>query len=383
MRDASEDADLALIGFCAFEEESGEYFTKSQIQEYVAGLSQSFARVWVVGNVLPRSGKLNSKLKDPNSRPIPHIHHQSNIAASSIAGTIRTLRKIDRPVYTIMNLPAPGYIPLIVPLSALSEHFSVYIARDPSNAVVTKNGGALARRASWLKQRVMTTHTLLALHLSDSTIVRGDPSKYESYGPVFESRPIISVPDADAVTASDKLELLYVGGLYERKSVDILLETTARLIDAGHELSLRVVGDGNERDRLEGLAEKLAISDSVEFEGYIDDPDILAQIYTGSNLLVHPSEYGEGFPRVIDEAQIYGLPVVTTKLPQYGDLLTDGENVLFADPGSVDSLTDTIATAIDDPELRQRLADAGRERASDLVDETAAEQHARIVLERE
>lgn len=371
---------VVVVNFCVFEEEGDEYFTKNQIQEYSAALSEKFDKVWLVGNVVPREENLTSRIDSDSVKPVPYIHFESNFLVSLLVGMMRVMRASYASSNAIVNVPSLGYAPLIVPISLLTDHLSVYVAMNPHDTVDRSQTSCRGRITARLKHWLNVAHTTLALKLSDSVLVRGDKSRYESYGNVHESRPIISISDSREDEGTEGgFDFLYVGGLYERKGLDVLIKAFTQLAKEHKEIRLRIVGDGDEREALEQLAESLEVKNQIEFTGYIDDSTELASIYNRSDVLVHPARRGEGFPRVIDEAHIYGLPVVATDLNHFSNSLTDGEDMLLASPGSVSSLANELQRIFHNPETRKRLAKNGQNRVAGLGHESAADQHAAII----
>ena len=75
----------------------------------------------------------------------------------------------------------------------------------------------------------------------------------------------------------------------------------------------------------------------------------------------------EGGPKAVLEAMASGVPLVTTRVGQATELVTDGENGLLADVDDVDALVAAVARVHADTALRARLRAAGR---------TTAEAHA-------
>ncbi|PGF17159.1 hypothetical protein CP556_14240 [Natrinema sp. CBA1119] len=372
--------DILVVNFCVFEEEECEYFTKNQIRDYSHSLSGEFSKVWLVGNIVHREGILTSRIDSDSVEVVPYINNQSNFLTSLLIGIARVIRASYASSSAIVNVPSPGYAPLIIPIALLTNHLSVYVAMNPHDAVDRSQTSFRGRITTRLKHLLNVAHTTLALRLSDSVLVRGDKSRYESYGNVHESRPIISISESEKVgNTNDSFDFLYVGGFYERKGLDILLKAFAQVEKEYEEVRLRIVGDGEQRKELEKLTEYLGIDNQVTFEGYIDDSIELAKVYNQSDVLVLPAKRGEGFPRVIDEAHLYALPVITTDLGHFSNSLTDGENALLASPGSVSSLANQLQRIIQSPKIREKLAENGCERVTRLRNETAADQHAAIV----
>jgi glycosyltransferase involved in cell wall biosynthesis len=149
-----------------------------------------------------------------------------------------------------------------------------------------------------------------------------------------------------------------------------------------NDVRLRLVGGSGTEEMvtLASLTDRLGISDAVEFVGTIDDRDRIARQYMQADVFVLPSLYGEGYPRVIEEAQYYGVPVIASRLESYEGLLEDGTDVVFARPESVSDLSEKIVEVVRNETLQQQLSAAGQSRMDSRLDESAAEQHSRIIL---
>jgi glycosyltransferase involved in cell wall biosynthesis len=70
----------------------------------------------------------------------------------------------------------------------------------------------------------------------------------------------------------------------------------------------------------------------------------------------------EGLPNSILEAMAVGLPVVTTDVAGTGELVLDGHTGYVVPQGDVERLAQAMVTLVADQKLRQRMAQAGRER---------------------
>src|SRR5581483_442399 len=91
-----------------------------------------------------------------------------------------------------------------------------------------------------------------------------------------------------------------------------------------------VVGDGNDRARLEAKAAQLGLSDRVVFAGYVPDEEKAAH-YRLADAFVMPGR-GEGFGIVYLEAMACGVPVVASKRDASREVVRDGELGIVVDP---------------------------------------------------
>jgi glycosyltransferase involved in cell wall biosynthesis len=148
-----------------------------------------------------------------------------------------------------------------------------------------------------------------------------------------------------------------VGRLATEKAFDRLILAVDRLLCSGCELELLIIGEGEERSRLESLISNLNRSDSIKLLGY--RPDML-QLFQAMDIFAL-SSLREGLPNVVLEAMATRVPVVATRIAGLPNLIQDGMNGLLVDPDDVDQLAAALGRLAGDATLRNRLADAGRQ----------------------
>jgi len=162
------------------------------------------------------------------------------------------------------------------------------------------------------------------------------------------------------------LQIACVGSLHEVKGQTYLIEACRLLRERGVDVLCHIVGDGEDRARLVRQAEREGLADSVRFHGKLPQ-DKLRALLAGIDVLVTPSVptrsgRREGLPVVLMEALARGLAVVASDLSGIPELVEDGETGLLAPPRDAAAVADQIERLGRDPELRQRLARAGREK---------------------
>ena len=153
-----------------------------------------------------------------------------------------------------------------------------------------------------------------------------------------------------------------VGRLAPWKGQDVFLRAFAGAVPEP-EVRAVVVGSAifGEEDyatELRELAARLGVADRVEFTGFRQD--VLAE-FQKLDLLVHASVLTEPFGTVVFEAMAAGLPVIAARSGGVAEYIEHGRHGLLHTPGDSDELGSMLRLAIDDRDLRARLAATGRE----------------------
>lgn len=113
--------------------------------------------------------------------------------------------------------------------------------------------------------------------------------------------------------------ILGVGELSEQKDFATLIQAFAR-IDRQPYPRLVILGDGNKREELLHLADRLGVSDRVELPGFVDNP---FTYMAKCDVFVLSSKW-EGCPNVLIEALACGTPVVSTDCSSGPEEILDG-----------------------------------------------------------
>jgi glycosyltransferase involved in cell wall biosynthesis len=193
----------------------------------------------------------------------------------------------------------------------------------------------------------------------------------ESVQPRARVRVVENVVDTDVfhpgserrrLSGDRPARLLTVAALAAKKGHVYLLEALARL-RAGSErdVTLDIVGDGEEREPLRRLTEMLGLGDSVRFHG--EQPkERVAEMMREADLFVLPSLY-ENLPCSLIEATATGLPCVATAVGGVAGIV-DGDGGVLCPPRDAQALATAIVDALERaPQFDPRaLADRARRR---------------------
>lgn len=144
------------------------------------------------------------------------------------------------------------------------------------------------------------------------------------------------------------------------KGVDTVIRALPGVRRRVPDVVYEVVGDGDDRPRLEALARQEGVADVVRFLGRLD-ADALAAAYGRCSLFAMPSAK-EGFGIVFLEAALFGKPSIGGRHGGTPEVIEDGVTGLLVESGDVASLTARIVRLLSDGAERARMGAAARER---------------------
>ncbi|HDZ89398.1 MAG TPA: glycosyltransferase [Deltaproteobacteria bacterium] len=168
-----------------------------------------------------------------------------------------------------------------------------------------------------------------------------------------------------------KTRIISIGRLTYYKGHEILIKAALDLPEA----HILIVGEGERKGHLTEAIRRRGLGGRVGLTGFLPDENLRALLAT-SDLLCLPSiERTEAFGLVLIEAMGYGKPVVASHVPGSGmgwivDHLKTG---ILVKPGHADHLASALRLLCQRPDLRGRMARAGRKRFKTLfhVDQVA------------
>lgn len=154
--------------------------------------------------------------------------------------------------------------------------------------------------------------------------------------------------------------VLWAGRMLNWKRVDTLVRAFAALVRQMPKGRLTLVGDGPCENGLRQLVQRLAVSDNVEFRSCMPVAQVRDEMRK-SHVYVLPSDGGEGWGAVLNEAMSEGCAVVASKSAGSAKTIVQhGENGFLFAPGDHKRLSELLTILCTDEPLRHRLAEAGQ-----------------------
>jgi glycosyltransferase involved in cell wall biosynthesis len=156
----------------------------------------------------------------------------------------------------------------------------------------------------------------------------------------------------------------FVGRLSPEKGPEVFVRAALMLRERLPSARFVIVGDGPLRESMVALAAQYRLDDRLHFAGVRDD---MPAVYRELDVAVSTS-HSEAMPLAIMEALASGVPVVATRVGGVPDLIEQGGCGWLCEPGHFDAIASRIASLVEQPDERQRMARRARERVVQRFD---------------
>ncbi len=216
-----------------------------------------------------------------------------------------------------------------------------FIARESNTVSVENSLERYPRLFDWLYRRLYNRFDLI---IAQSGFMKEDLVR--EYGIDAERIEVIHNPlDTErecpprTPKKGDTCRLLGIGRLSYQKGFDLLLEVMKGL---DRRFTLTILGEGEERRKLEELIAGYGLKERVQLVGFCDDP---TPFMAEADLLVLSSRY-EGLPNVVLEANLCGTPVVAFDAPGgTAEIVHPQRNGFLVEAFDLEAMRETIERA--------------------------------------
>ncbi|MEI4548484.1 glycosyltransferase [Pseudoalteromonas spongiae] len=179
---------------------------------------------------------------------------------------------------------------------------------------------------------------------------------------------VIPIGIKDSVDASlspqqnNGLSLLMIGRLTYYKGHELILKALSQFTD--EKVTLTIIGSGELKEKLVGLANTLQLNDKVNFLGSVDGETLAAEL-VNTDLLCLPSiEKTEAFGVVLLEAAMHGKPALVSNVEGSGMswVVQDAQTGFVVKSNNVDAIVQSLTNVINNKEQLKSLGVNARTR---------------------
>jgi colanic acid/amylovoran biosynthesis glycosyltransferase len=195
-----------------------------------------------------------------------------------------------------------------------------------------------------------------------------EPEQWRKLSVVRCGIELDSLPERPPPTDGALPRVVSVGRLSPEKGYVGLIAAFAKVIERGGRAELRLIGDGPERPRIQREIRRHRLESHCALLGRLPEADVLREV-ARADVFVLPS-FMEGLPVVLMEALGLKVPVIAPCVAGIPELVEHGKTGLLFSPANWDELTAHILVLLEDRDLRDRLAQAGRARIEAGFDAT-------------
>jgi glycosyltransferase involved in cell wall biosynthesis len=326
-------------------------------QKYVASLLPALAREYDVVVAAHGDGFLGDASRSAGVRYVPLRHVRRPLhPLHDLLGLVELYRlfRRSRPLIVHANSSKAGILGRVaavaarVPVRLFTVHGWAFKAYE-----------GLASTAYLWADRAMRPLTTTTICVADGELEAGVRARTcrRDRTVVIHNGVELDRPRRPPGRTQAPVTLLSVGRLRAPKDFTTLIRAISALEPGS--VRLRIAGDGPERPALEAEIAQRGLSGTVELLGTRPDVD---QLLAAADLFVLSSD-SEGLPMSVLEAMAAGLPVVASGVGGVPELVKDGETGALVPPRDSHALAAAIREIAGDPQLRDRLGQAGRRRA--------------------
>ena len=295
------------------------------------------------------------------------------LSTSSKSGSAEILKQITRQkidhilcqygTFAVQNreLLQQSHLPLFIHYHGYDVFFDLFQAENPGKPAHPSNYldelKQLEKKAVFITgSKFMKSKLVTAGFAEDNIHV-----KY--YG--------VPVPEAQkSHKKTEEIQILHLGRLVDFKSPDRTIKAFEITRSRGLKANLVMVGNGPLKMTCELLRLRSAYKDSIRILDPVPPEQaqqlyLESDIYTQHNVTGELTNQAEGFGVSILEAMASGLPFVGTKSGGIVESVIDRETGILNEPGDIEAQADSFLELARNPNLRQKMGDAGRKRVAE------------------
>ncbi len=349
-------------------------------QRYVFDLATNLPKEnWEAKAVLGGNGLLKQKLEESGIQTIqiPHLERDINFKKeiTSFFSLIKIFIK-ERPNIIHLNSSKAGAIGAVAAIFS-KMWLKLWTKNYGLKTIFTVHGWAFNEARTFRQKTGIYLSQWLTSFLCDNTIIISRHDYRQAMGMPFIKKNgfaliPLGIPEKELKyfsrkNAEEKLSLAptketRIGTIAEftkNKGLDFLLDAINIL--RGQNLKLAIIGDGEEKERIDKRIEDENLKENIKTCGFVPHA---ARHIKAFDIFVLPS-LKEGLPYTILEAMNAGVPVVASSVGGIPDLVEHEKTGLLTIPTNSNSLAEALKKMVEDKKQRNKFANASKLRAKE------------------
>lgn len=285
--------------------------------------------------------------------------------------SVKQVWRAGRELYTILKTEKPDVFHLNSSIAGLVGAIVGRIARI-QKIIFTAHGWAFNEDRSFFQRLIIKTLHYLTVMFSTRTIAVSNAIVNQMNWPGAQSKMKVINPGRtigamyDRTEARNKMIAFYpallpyqsdqwvvcIAELHPIKRHNILVEAMVSLVKTYPKLRLILIGEGNERKKIEDKIKEKKLSENVFLTGNILEA---ARFLKAFDIFILASK-SESYGYVLHEAGLAGLPVIATNVGGIPDIIQHNVNGLLIPPDNTQLLERAIGLLYGDKQLSEKFS---------------------------
>ncbi len=230
--------------------------------------------------------------------------------------------------------------------------------------IFTTHGWAFNEPRPWISRQCLKVLQWITIVLSHITIDLSEKTRKQVLHWPFISKKVQVVYNGiDTIEFKEGFEArqflnkgisesVWIGTISElhlNKGLDVAIEAFAEIVSEYPDCAFVIIGEGDERKKLEALTEEKKLTHNVHLLGHIPD----AQKYLKAFDIFTLTSRKEGFPYALLEAGYAGLPVIASDVGGISEIITDKVSGLLTRPTHKEDIVKALEFMLQNPKQRE------------------------------
>lgn len=295
-----------------------------------------------------------SKVVSDARRQRPAVLHAHWLLPNGFIGAVAS-RLLGIPLV----ISVPGSDAQVANANPLFRALARFAMRQAS--LMTANSADLRDAVSTLEPSVLDKFDLI-IYGTDPAALKPDPTGVSALytqwatAPVLPNHPITQSPNHPFI-------ILCVGRMVYKKGFDTLIRALAEPTFRECNVIAVMVGEGDQKAEWQALAEQLGVANRLRWVGNVPK-DRIGIYYNACDVLVNPAvrKPVDGLNVCVLDAMSCGKPVVGSTVAGNPLAIVEGVTGFLTSEGNPAALAQALLKLLSDPDLRQRMGQAARQR---------------------
>jgi glycosyltransferase involved in cell wall biosynthesis len=160
-----------------------------------------------------------------------------------------------------------------------------------------------------------------------------------------------------------------------KKGLPTVYRALKILCDEGISFQHTLIGDGEDRERIQSLIKELGLDPFTQLTG-TQPHQVVLEHYRSTDVFVlgcevAPNGDRDGIPNVLLESMAVGVPVIATNISAIPELVVEGETGLLVPPAQPEKMARALIRLLTDIPLRKQVIESARKHVIQTFDNQA------------